>query len=249
MGNLQEKYTEHLTVESAEVDGSSRLKLYSFLCKAQEIANRHATSLGFGYNQLIKNHSAWVLSRIKAEVLRSPLWQEEMIMQTWHKGLSGPFSIRDFEILSSDGSSVWMRCTSSWLILDLDSRKMLRTDHVLGSRAEETALHVDSISTPCPKIPSSKELTFVSERKISYSDVDFNLHSNNAKYMEWALDCLDPQLLLSREIDEFQLNINHETHIGDTVSFYVAPLSESEFYIEGKILETNIFQILLKLKP
>lgn len=249
MGNNKEKYQQHLTVTSAEADNSRRLKIFSFLCETQEIANLHATSLDFGYKQLIKDRRAWVLSRIKAEFIRCPLWQEDYTMNTWHKGLYGPFSLRDFELRSADGSTPLVLCTSSWLILDLDTRKMLRTDHVLGEKAEETALHTDAIQEPCGKLIPPAGAKLVSEREVRYSDIDFNGHTNNAKYMEWALDCIDPQLLISGTTDWFQLNINHETHLGDILQFYSCSPAENEFYIEGKIEDTNVFQTLLKLKP
>ncbi len=236
------------TVDSTEVDPNQNYKAYSFLCSAQEAASNHANILGFGYDQLIKNNLAWVLSRQKIVFIRAPKWQEKVSITTWHKGMNGIFAIRDFIIESEDGSPLVLS-TSSWLIINLETRKMQRAENAFGVIAKDSINDKDAIAQPCEKLISPKESVICRKHTVLYSDLDMNLHTNNAKYLEWALDCIPVETLLNKEIAEFQINFTHETRIEDTIDLYLSSPSDNAFFVEGKNGETTIFQTIIKLKP
>ncbi len=243
------KYTKHLTVLSSETDHNKNLKVYSYLCNTQELANDHAIDLGFGYDRLIQNNCAWVLSRLKTKFINIPKWQDKYTITTWHKGMQGLFSMRDFSVtLDSSPDSPAIIGTSNWLIMDLNTRRLLRAEHVLGEDIFTTAHHEDAIGEGCGKLVFPKEMERRSSRKVVLSDIDMNLHTNNAKYMEWAFDVLPTEVTLHREIDEFQINFNKESKIDDIIDFYVAPQDENIWMVEGKRDSDSIFQTIIKFR-
>jgi acyl-ACP thioesterase len=243
------KRSEVLTVLSSESDSNKNLKVFSFLTKTQEIANNHANTLGFGYDKLIQSHSAWVLSRLKGKFINTPKWQDRYTLSTWHKGMSGLFSIRDFVATpENQPDTPSILCTSSWLIMDLNTRRLLRAEHVLGDDIFTTAHHEDAIEEPCGKLIFPKDMEKVSSRNVVLSDIDMNHHTNNAKYIEWAFDVIPTEYTLHREVDEFQINFNKESKIGETIDFYSAQKDENTFMIEGKRDNESIFQTLIKFK-
>ena len=61
---------------------------------------------------------------------------------------------------------------------------------------------------------------FVMDHKVVYSDIDMNNHTNNAMYMQWAMDAIDYETASAKPLKEFTINFNRETKIGDTVSIY-----------------------------
>ena len=63
-----------------------------------------------------------------------------------------------------------------------------------------------------------------------------NGHANNAMYIQWAMDAVDMDVTLSRQLTELKVNFNHEVMAGETVDLYrtVAP-SSGTYYIEGKV--------------
>jgi acyl-CoA thioesterase FadM len=67
---------------------SWRLKPASFMDMAQEAANLHAATLGFGYDELIASRTAWVLSRMHVVFVDTLKWRDEVTLATWHKGLN-----------------------------------------------------------------------------------------------------------------------------------------------------------------
>ncbi len=244
------KYERKLLIESYQTDVKKDYKAFSLMCDAQEIGNAHATSMGLGYDQLIQNNIAWVLSRFHAQYIRVPLFQEEVILSTWHKGEDGLFSIRDYEIRSSDGSQTLVQITTSWLLIHLDTRKIQRIDRMEGiDYFNSLAVYQDAIAERCPKLTSPSDMQFLSRRSVLFSDLDYNNHANNAKYIEWVIDSLDPQLFFTHHIDSYQINYAHEAHLGDVLDFYIATISAYDFYLEGRRGPDIIFQASIKLKP
>lgn len=243
------KYTKQLTVLSSETDCNKNLKVYSYLCNTQELANDHAIKLGFGYDKLIENNCAWVLSRLKTKFITTPKWRDNYSITTWHKGMQGLFSMRDFvTTFDSDPTTPAIIGTSSWLIMDLNTRRLLRAEHVLGEDIFTTAHKEDAIAEPCGKLIFPKDMEKTTSHKIVLSDIDMNLHTNNAKYMEWAFDVLPADITLKREVDEFQINFNKESKIGETIDFYVASPDPDTYMVEGKRESDSIFQTIIKFK-
>ena len=202
------------------------------------------------YDKLIQNHCAWVLSRLKVKFLSTPKWQDKYTITTWHKGMQALFSMRDFSAtLDSEPEKPIIVCTSSWLIMDLNTRRLLRAEHVLGEDIFTSAHHEDAIAEPCGKLVFPKEMEKVHTRRVVHSDIDMNLHTNNAKYMEWAFDILPIEETMQKEVDEFQINFNMESKLNDTITINTCPTSPETYYIEGISVDgKNIFQTNIKFK-
>lgn len=241
--------TINYIITSAEVDYGKNYKPFSFMCDAQEVANIHASSINFGYDDLIKKNCVWVLSRMKVKYLQSPRWGDNVNLSTWHKGRDGVFYIRDFEMRNASDGTPLIMATSSWLIIDIESRKMLRTDHIISDSNSVTMLDRDAVAEHCCRLRTPEDMSFAMTKEIRYSDIDFNGHANNAKYIEWAFDCIDPKLLINSEIDEYQINFNHEARLGDKIQMTCSKIDNGSIFIEGENNDTIIFQTKINLKP
>ena len=70
------------------------------------------------------------------------------------------------------------------------------------------------------------------------SDLDIVNHVNNVKYLEWCMDFVTPNLILSQKLKSFEMNFLKELSLKDKVEIY-QNISENEtiFSItkEGKI--------------
>ena len=247
---MKPNFCDHrFEVLTSDADARQQLKAHTLLCKMQDIANEHASQLHFGYEDMTPKGVAWVLSRMKVRFEKEIHWRDQVLLRTWHKGVNGVFSLRDFQIFSGKKpEEVLVSATTSWLIINLENRRMQRADHVIGQDIVDTAYLVDAIAQVCDKILVPKELEAAGTRRVRYSDIDFNLHTNNAKYVEWGFDAIDPTYLLNHTIEEFQINFNAESRLGDEVELWKQSLSDLEYYVEGRCNGKNIFQILIRFK-
>ena len=243
---MMKRLVQNHTIPCYDTDASWRLKPASFMNLAQEAAGQHAVHLGFGYDDLIKSNTAWILSRVHIEFVDTPKWKDEVVLKTWHKGLDRLFYLRDFILKDAQGNPK-VKATTSWLVLNLETRRLVRDPELMedGTVNQE---HV--IETPADKVqmPKDVEPVLALEHVVAYSDVDMNGHSNNAMYMQWAMDAVEYELASSRAVKELTINFNHETKAGDRVMIYRAVVEKEDgthVYVEGKVEDTSSFTVEL----
>ena len=236
------RFEQKFTIPCYDTDASWRLKPSSFMDLAQEAAGQHAVYLGFGYDDLIATNTAWILSRVHVEFVDAPKWRENITLRTWHKGLNRLFFLRDF-ILTDDEGRERVKATTSWLVLNLETRRLVRDPKLI----EEGTVCTDNvIETPADKVvmPKDAEPQYVMDHHVAYSDVDMNGHTNNAMYMQWAMDAVDYDIASTRPVKWFTINFNHETKAGDIVALYKVVKEEEDgrhVFVEGKVNDQSAF--------
>lgn len=236
------KLIQHHTIPCYDTDASWRLKPASFMNLAQEAAGQHAVHLGFGYDDLIVTNTAWILSRVHIEFVDTPKWRDDVTLTTWHKGLDRLFYIRDFVMTDKEGNAR-VKATTSWLVLNLETRRLVRDPDLME---EGTVCTENVIETPADKVvmPKDVEAEHVMDHMVAYSDVDMLGHTNNAMYMQWAMDAVDYQTASTRPVKEFTINFNHETKAGDKVSIFRVSEEKEDglhIFIEGRLPEAQSF--------
>ena len=235
------KLVQNFTIPCFSTDASWRLKPAAFMDLAQEAAGQHAVHLGFGYDDLIKNNTAWILSRVKVVFVDTPIWREDMTLTTWHKGFDRLFFIRDFVMTDKEGRER-VKATTSWLVLDLENRSMVRDPKLCEDGANPE--HVLEVPADRVRMPRNVEAELVAEHVIGYSDVDMLGHANNAMYMQWAMDAVDYEIASKMPVKEFTINFNHEVKAGDKVELYRAAVEKEDglhVFIEGKVENASSF--------
>ena len=236
------KYSEKHTVACYDTDVAGRMKPVAFMNLAQEAAGRHAVYLGFGYDDLIVSNTAWILSRVHVEFVDTPRWREEIVLNTWHKGLNRLFFLRDFVITDNAGNEK-VKATTSWLVMDLESRKLVRDP---GLIEEGTVCTENAVESPADKVQMPKDIDpeTVMEHVVAYSDVDTNGHANNAMYMHWAMDAVDYKTASEMAVKCFTINFNHEAKPGDKIVISRACMEKEDglhVYLEGRCEDASTF--------
>lgn len=236
------RHIQNFTIPCYNTDASWRLKPAAFMDLAQEAAGLHAVHLGFGYDDLIKKNTAWILSRVNVKFIDTPMWRDDVTLTTWHKGFNRLFFLRDFVMTDKDGKER-IKATTSWLVLDLENRTMVRDPHLLE---DGTICHDNAVETPADKvrIPRDIEPEPVYEHVVGYSDVDMLGHANNAMYMQWAMDAVDYELASKRPVREFTINFNHELKAGERVTLYRACIEKEDglhIFVEGRTETASSF--------
>ena len=236
------RFVQNLVIPCYDTDAAWRLKPSAFMNLAQEAAGQHAVYLGFGYDDLIVSNTAWILSRLNIKFLDTPLWRDEITLTTWHKGLNRLFYIRDFVLTDKDGKER-VKATTSWLVMNLENRRLVRDPKLVDMDGICTD---DAIETPADKVqmPKDIEAEYVMDHRVSYSDVDTNGHTNNAMYMQWAMDTVEYEIASTRPVKEVTINFNHETKAGDIISLYRTSVEKEDglhVFVEGRLGDVSAF--------
>jgi acyl-ACP thioesterase len=136
-----------------------------------------------------------------------------------------------------------VKATTSWLVLNLETRRLVRDPMLME---EGTVCAENVIETPADKVQMPKDVPaeLVLEHAVAYSDVDMNNHTNNAMYMQWAMDAVDYEVASTRAVKEITINFNRETKAGDVVAIYRACVEKEDglhVYVEGKVEDASSF--------
>ena len=236
---MVEKYNAVKRIPSFDVDMSSTLKPASFLNYAQEAANIHADHIGVGYDSMHVTRKGWVLARMHVIFHRLPKWRDNINVQSWHKGAAGFQFLRDFVVYDKEGKERLISATSSWLVIDIDTRRLSKFPELVES--DEKCIKENVIAEPAPKIVMPKDCTpeCVATRDVAYSDLDMLGHVNNVKYTEWSMNAIELEVTTTRCLKELVINFNNEIKPGDKVELY-RHKEEGEngslvYYIEGRV--------------
>ena len=241
---MSKTFSKDYTITCYEADANQLMRPTAMLDLMQEAANVNASTLGFGYDEMINSNTAWVLSRTHVKFINTPKWRDEVNLKTWHKGVSKLFYLRDFILSDKEGNPLVL-ATTSWLIIDMNTRRLVRNSDLALS---DTAM--DAIADPADKVvvPVDVEPELVRKHPITWSEIDTNGHVNNVKYVVWAIDAVKPEDIKTRPLKELLINYDAEVMPGDVVKISRVRQETEDgiiYYITGKVSDKQNFCVKL----
>jgi acyl-ACP thioesterase len=235
-------FKKNFHIDLREVDFTKKLKLSTLFSLFQDIASEASADIGFGIETLDKKFGvAWILTRIRVEIGRIPSWDEEITIETWPLEPSKIEFDRDYLVKDKNGEII-IRAVSKWVIMDIKERKLRRTD-LIGIKYPENITE-RAIDGKLGKLKAFGELVPAYDKVIGYSDIDFNGHLNNSKYVDYILDCFPVEDHLNYSIKTIDLNFNNEALPGETITLCkdTSFTNQNIIYIEGKTADKVVFK-------
>jgi acyl-ACP thioesterase len=231
-------WEETYPVRFGSIDKSDRLTLNAVFQFFQEAAICHAENLNVGREDMMRTGQIWILSRMSVIVNRRPDYFEPIIVRSWPRGGEKLFAVRDYDIRDMSDIPI-VSARSGWIILDMEKRRPIRPQSIMDSLPKNEG--VDALSPEVGAIAVLEEradLQKAAERKARYTDLDYNGHVNNVRYIQWIEDSLEPQLL--ENANKMRIDINYMNEIlGDEVIEIMSakiedPSCAAAFAFEGR---------------
>lgn len=229
-------------IESSDIDPNHELKLSSLFRMMQDAATDAVHALGHGLKAMENDNLMWVITRHELEIYRNFKFTEKVVVKTY-AGKDMLFIFPRYFQIENEKGEILMRASSTWCVLSSLNRKVVTKP--FGN--EKFPLeHLDGelelpIKIQCPLLNKNED------RIVRYSDVDLNGHLNNTKYIEYVLDLHSLDFLNSHQIKRFVINYEHEAKYGDVISFSSNFNNDVE-YINGKINNVNVFDVMIEFK-
>ncbi|WP_085991324.1 acyl-[acyl-carrier-protein] thioesterase [Oceanobacillus senegalensis] len=243
-------FKKNYHVDLRDVDFTKRLKSSTLFSYFQEIASLSAAELGVGIEVLADKHGvAWILTRTRVEIIRMPSWDEEIVIETWPQEPGRLEFERDFIVRDKEGNPI-IRAISGWVIMDLKERKIKRPSTI---SFDTSSIHEDrALDVKLKKLKSPGGLEVVYEKVIGYSDVDFNGHLNNSRYVDYIMDCFPIEEHRTHTVRAIEVNFNHEALPGDTIVLQknTKGIDTKGVYIEGlnKRKDLVVFKAMMEVE-
>ena len=221
-------YTESYEVRWHDTDAGREMRPGEVLACMQETANHqfrtHAQSLdalrdtkGVGF----------ILSRIAIDFLQPVYAYESVRLVTATCAGHGFCFPRRFEMIR--GGETVARAMSQWAMVRVSDRTLLRVEQAPLGFGDEPEIAVDM---PLRfRVP--RELVFerVGQRRVAYSDLDYNMHMNNTKYPNMVCDFL-PDVTTLR-VRGMSLSYHREAAFSDVLDIERATDGCGSFYFRA----------------
>ncbi len=188
---------------------------YTDLCNLFQLtAATHSELGGISFSDMQQFNQAWVLSRMRVEIIRLPKWKEKVTVKTWVQSLENSRSVRCLELYC--GTEKLAGCETFWAVFNTATRRpeALALPHAHFEKFPDWK----ATQQPLSKINIPDSMTQLVEHQVVLSDLDIVNHANSVKYLEWCLDTLDPKTILKQKITGFEMNYLKEVALGDHIA-------------------------------
>ena len=185
---------------------------YTDLCNIFQItAGLHADLGGISFSDMQAHHQAWVMSKMRLEIIRLPKWRDKVRVKTWIKSLENSRSTRCLELYL--GEEKLAGCETYWAVLNTQIRRPenLALPHEHFQKFPSNSATEKSVQRINLDVPFEKIVDYT----VQLSDLDIVNHANNVKYLEWCLNLVDKKLVLKQQIKGFEMNFLKELNLND----------------------------------
>ena len=208
-------YTKHYTIRWHDTDSNRNLTPTNLLMYMEETSDYHLRDAGMTLDELRDRRGlAFLLSRIAVRVYEPLHVGEAIDVETWICESRGLSFLRCYRVLRNQKTVA--EAYSVWALLDLVRQKLLPTAEFPYEIEPEAPLCAEL--TARVRFPSTAVMEWVGDRKIVYSDIDYNGHMNNTHYPNMLCD-FTPDIL-SKTVTGFTLSFLHEAAYGHTLKVY-----------------------------
>lgn len=209
-------FKKSFIVSNNDVDKQFKLKIPAIFRYFQDVALLATESVGADSISLSKRNIDWVITRMSVVIKRLPKCDEEVTVCT-HPGKDMAMLYpRYFYIMDAKGEII-VSCASIWALIDNTTRKVIVDRDVISKLPPES---YDCQPELPEKITIPENKQFVEKRTIHYSDLDFNSHMNNVRYVELLMDVHDTAFYDVHSVKSITLNYMRELKEKEAVDVY-----------------------------
>ena len=201
-------YQEPVTARWHDTDATLSVRPSQLLVYMQEMAFCHLNSVGRNLDNLrFEEGLAFILTRLTLKFYQPIRPAERIVAQTWVSEGRGMNFPRYFRLEKEDGTTA-AEGASAWVLIHLNTHLPVRaSDFEYGFSPEEPL----PFATP-RRFAVPSDMVEVGQRRIVYSDIDYNGHMNNTRYPDMICDFL-PADAIAR-IHTMHLEFAREAKLG-----------------------------------
>ena len=241
---MNRQYSETFIVRATDSDVQRRMRPAALFVAMQEGGERHAITLGAGYDAMMAHGLFFALTRIHVRFVRAPRCGERVVHTTW-PGVSNRFFCPRYHTFTLEDGTPLASAGALWVMLDVNDRKIV-SPNTVDLHFPDTSDIPSPIDLPT-RLPHLGETTERFIRTPTYSDYDINGHVNNTRYIGYLCDALGHEALdghypgdliagYEKEIREprpLALSLSRE---GDRFTFLIASENGEKHFVAGGTL-------------
>ena len=207
------KYANEYNIRSYECDRNNNLRILTLMNIFQDMADNHAKQMGLGIEYVLSKGFAWVGTNYALDIERLPQMHENIRIETWPSEEKRVGAIRDFEVFGENGKSI-IRASSQWVLIDFKKKRPIGLKENLP---EYAVLPERALITEFSKLPEVERVDEETKFRVRFDDIDINKHVNNAVYVLWASEAVNPEFRLEHNPKHIEISFKKEGHMGEKI--------------------------------
>lgn len=208
-------YQKNYITRWHDTDACRVLRPSAMLTYFEETADLHVRSVGKSLDDMRdENKVGFILTRMSIVFHRPVAADIDLSVQTWTCEGRGFSTERDFRAM--DGDTVVAEATSMWALMDVENHRPVKIANAPFEFRHEAPLTLDVPTRVA--IPKDLTLERVGERRIAYSDIDYNMHMNNTRYPDMLCDFMPD--MNGKRMTRVTMSFVHEAALWHTLSVF-----------------------------
>lgn len=124
MKNNIYKYT--ITVDESAIDNNKHVNNVNYIQWMQDSAISHAKTLGFDFDEHLKDGTTWVASSHHINYLRPAFFKDEIDIYTWISKVEKSRFTREYKFTRSKDNKTLAKAQTQWIYFDINANRAFR---------------------------------------------------------------------------------------------------------------------------
>lgn len=206
------KYTKKINIPFYDGDKNGDVRAENILKYFGETSSEETEKLVA--EKEIEFKFGWMLYRWKVEIMEYPRVKEDVYVETWVSKFDRFYAFREFALLDKN-KNIIAKASTVWLCIDMDKKRPVRipteySDNIYGFGEANFKSFYD--------FKDSLDINGFSKFKVRRSDIDYNNHVNNTKYLSWMIESMTDKVYNDYRLSAFEIIYKKEVKYGDTIS-------------------------------
>lgn len=212
------KFTKSYRIKWHDTDANRQVRPSALVTYLQETASEHLIHLDISSDELRDRYGlAFILGSISVRAYKPLFAGDGIEVQTWTCEGRGFRHNRCFCVWRN-GECI-AEAISQWALIDLKKGSLVKIEDMPCRIEPDEPITLPDLPTRL-HIPPISEMELAGERRIVYSDIDYNGHMNNTHYPDMLCDFL-PDMRTHR-VTGMVLSYRHEAAYGQVLRIYRA---------------------------
>ena len=237
-------YTSKTRIDLEDVGYSNKITNKAILKILENAGARQSETIHFGLNDMENVGFSWILLGWKVKILKRPIYNEELTINTWGRDSNRIFTYRDYEIYDESGELCAI-ATSKWAIVDINTGKLRElTPEIIEKYQCETKKVFKEDYTLKLKEPAT--IIRKQEYKAQRRDIDINKHIHNLYYLDYAYEALPEEVYEAPECNNIEIMYKKQIRLNDEFKCLYTK-EENQNIVTMKSEDENTLHAIIKL--
>lgn len=209
-------FIKDFEISSSKVNMNGEITNKGIIEILEDIACKHADSIGDGIQDRDKKKKGWVILDWKIKILKRPKYGQSLNVLTWGREAKKCYIYRDFEIYD-DNNEICVIATSKWVLVSLETGKITRiSDELLKEYDPESGVEVFK-NEKLAKMEAPENFETSITYKVKRRDIDINRHMHNVYYLDFAYEALPEEVYNKETFDNIRIMYKKEIKLNDNI--------------------------------